>query len=107
VGGHSLAALIAGIVILDVGVQGLHVLNQTTIFTLGEDTRSRINGIYLTLYFLGGAIGSTASAWLYDRAGWSAVCGLGAAIGCAALLLWLIEAVEEKSRAGSPAVRAR
>jgi len=90
-GGHSLAALIAGIVILDVGVQGLHVLNQSTIFTLGEETRSRINGIYITVYFLGGAAGSAASAWLYDMAGWSAVCTLGACIGVAALLLWLTE----------------
>ena len=90
-GGHSLAALIAGIVILDVGVQGLHVLNQSTIFTLGEATRSRINGIYITVYFLGGAAGSAASAWLYDMAGWSAVCTLGACIGVAALLLWLTE----------------
>ena len=90
-GGHSLAALIAGIVILDVGVQGLHVLNQSTIFSLGEETRSRINGIYITVYFLGGAAGSAASAWLYDMAGWSAVCTLGACIGVAALLLWLTE----------------
>jgi predicted MFS family arabinose efflux permease len=103
-GGHSLPALIAGIVILDIGVQGLHVLNQTTIFSLGEETRSRINGIYLTLYFLGGAIGSTTSAWLYDTAGWSAVCGLGATIGFAALLLWLVEAVGEKDRAVLTAV---
>lgn len=105
-GGHSLAALIAGIVILDVGVQGLHVLNQSTIFTLGEETRSRINGIYITVYFLGGAAGSAASAWLYDMAGWSAVCTLGACIGVAALLLWLTEAVGEKSQAGSPSRRA-
>jgi predicted MFS family arabinose efflux permease len=105
-GGHSLAALIAGIVILDVGVQGLHVLNQSTIFSLGEETRSRINGIYITAYFLGGAAGSAASAWLYDMAGWSAVCTLGACIGVAALLLWLTEAVGEKSQAGSPSRRA-
>jgi predicted MFS family arabinose efflux permease len=95
-GGHSLAALIVGIVVLDIGVQGLHVLNQTTIFSLGEETRSRINGIYLTVYFLGGAVGSTASSWLYDTAGWSAVCTLGAAIGGAALLLWLGEALGGK-----------
>jgi predicted MFS family arabinose efflux permease len=95
-GGHSLAALIVGIVVLDIGVQGLHVLNQTTIFSLGEETRSRINGIYLTVYFLGGAVGSTASAWLYDTAGWSAVCTLGAAMGFAALLLWLGEALGAK-----------
>jgi predicted MFS family arabinose efflux permease len=104
VGGHSLAALIAGIVVLDIGVQGLHVLNQTTIFSLGEETRSRINGLYLTVYFLGGAVGSTASAWLYDSAGWSAVCTLGAAIGLAALLLWLGETLGEKR--GQPAAPA-
>jgi predicted MFS family arabinose efflux permease len=102
-GGHSLTALIAGIIVLDVGVQGLHVLNQTTIFTLGEETRSRINGIYLTVYFLGGAVGSTVSASLYDTAGWSAVCTLGAAIGLAALLLWLREALGGKR--GKPAAR--
>jgi predicted MFS family arabinose efflux permease len=102
-GGHSLTALIAGIVVLDIGVQGLHVLNQTNIFTLGEETRSRINGIYLTVYFLGGAVGSTVSSSLYDTAGWSAVCTLGAAIGLVALLLWSREVLRGKR--GTPAVR--
>jgi predicted MFS family arabinose efflux permease len=49
-------------------------------------------------------VGSTASAWLYDSAGWSAVCTLGAAIGLAALLLWLGETLGEKR--GQPAAPA-
>ena len=59
-----IAVLIVGVVILDVGAQITQVANQTRIFGLMPSAKSRINTVYMTVYFLGGAIGS----WLATKA---------------------------------------
>lgn len=89
-GRDSLGALIAGIIVLDVGVQGLHVLNQHTIYQLEPEARSRLNSAYMTSYFVGGASGSALASTLYSADGWGAVCILGALIGAVALGVWLL-----------------
>ena len=87
-GRRSLPALVAGILVLDVGCQGLHVLNQSAIYGLSPGAISRVNSAYMTSFFLGGAAGSAASASVYDAFGWTAVCLLGTAVGLAAVLRW-------------------
>jgi predicted MFS family arabinose efflux permease len=76
-GGHSLAALIAGVLLLDAGVQGMHISNQSIIYALAPHARSRVTTIYLSCYFIGGAIGSSAASIAYARAGWAGVCLAG------------------------------
>jgi predicted MFS family arabinose efflux permease len=88
-GAHSLAALIAGIVVLDLGSQALHISNQSAIYALRPGARSRLNTAYMVSYFLGGAVMSAAASVLYSTAGWGGVCILGAAVAGAALCLWL------------------
>jgi len=83
-GAHSLVALLAGVLLLDIGVQGLHISNQGVIYTLAPEARSRITTVYLTSYFIGGAAGSSAASVAYAAAGWYGVCLAGA--GFAALL---------------------
>ena len=61
-GRHDLAMLIVGILLLDVGVQGLQVTNQSLIYRLAPDARSRINSAYMVCYFAGGALGSASAA---------------------------------------------
>ncbi|HWG74673.1 MAG TPA: MFS transporter [Acidimicrobiales bacterium] len=90
-GRHSLAALIAGIVVLDVGVQGLHVTNQSLVFRLDPKSRSRVNANYMVAYFAGGAAGSAVAAALYSSGGWEDVCVLGAATGAGATALWIFD----------------
>jgi predicted MFS family arabinose efflux permease len=89
VGAHSLAALIAGIVVLDLGSQALHISNQSAIYALRPQARSRLNTAYMVAYFVGGAVMSAAASLLYSAAGWNGVCVLGAATAAAALCLWL------------------
>ncbi len=86
-GRTSLAALIAGIVVLDVGTQGMQITNQTIIYALRPDARSRINSAYMVCYFVGGAIGSVTAGLLYSSHGWSGVCALGAGFGLLTLLM--------------------
>lgn len=88
-GGHSLAAMIAGVILLDIGVQGLHITNQGVIYRCNADARSRVTTVYLTSYFIGGALGSTLASASYAWGGWPAVSACGAAIGGLIILRWL------------------
>jgi predicted MFS family arabinose efflux permease len=89
-GRHHMSALVVGIVLLDIGVQGVHISNQGAIYRLRPDARSRLTAAYMFLYFVGGAIGSAVSAALYSRHGWSGVSIAGEAFGGGALLVWLL-----------------
>jgi predicted MFS family arabinose efflux permease len=86
-GRTSLAALIIGIVVLDIGTQGMQITNQAIIYALRPDARSRINSAYMVCYFIGGATGSVAAGVVYGAGGWSAVCLLGAGFGFLTLLM--------------------
>ena len=88
-GAHQLAALIAGIVLLDLAHQGVHISNQSLIYALRPDARGRITSAYMTCYFAGGAIGSALVGVVHAHAGWNGVCVLGATL---ALLLCLAAA---------------
>ncbi len=78
-----MAALVVGVILLDVGAQMMQVGNQTRIFGLGAQARSRLNTIYMTMYFTGGALGSALAAWAWSRWSWDGVCVL--ALGMIAL----------------------
>jgi predicted MFS family arabinose efflux permease len=86
-GRTSLAALIVGIVVLDMGTQGMQITNQAIIYALRPDARSRINSAYMVCYFLGGAAGSLAAGALYASHGWAGVCLLGAGFGVLTLAM--------------------
>ncbi|MGW6529326.1 MFS transporter [Streptomyces venezuelae] len=86
----SLAALVAGVVLLDLAVQAVHVTNQTLIYALHPDAGSRLIGGYMVFYSVGSATGALAATSLYTVGGWGAVCALGAAFSCVALALWAV-----------------
>lgn len=99
IGGHSVIALAIGVVVLDLGMQGLQITNQSVIYSLRADARSRLTTAYMTTYFLGGTIGSGLGAVLYAWAGWAGVCLLGAAFPLLAGLVWLVEQLSIRRRA--------
>ncbi len=76
-GAISLVALVVAVNLLDFGLQSGQVANQTRIFALSDEIRSRLNTIYMVATFTGGAVGSFVGAYAWTRAGWSGVCGLG------------------------------
>jgi predicted MFS family arabinose efflux permease len=103
-GRHNLTMLIVGILLLDVGVQGLQVTNQSMIYRLRPEARSRINSAYMVCYFAGGAIGSAVGSSVYDSHHWAGVCVLGAVIGLAATAAAVIDAIRGAApSAGVPA----
>lgn len=84
----SLWALVAGIVLLDLGGQAIHVTNQGMILRGGADAHSRLVGAYMLFYAIGSGAGAMGATWSYTHAGWHGVCLLGAGISLLALLFW-------------------
>ncbi|VWB58359.1 major facilitator transporter [Burkholderia aenigmatica] len=85
---HSLAALVVGVIAFDLGLQAVHVTNQSLIYGVRPDARSRLTAGYMLFYAAGCASGSIASTCVYARFGWAGVCTLGAAFSATALLFW-------------------
>ena len=81
-----MVGLVIGVIVLDMGAQMMQVGNQTRIFGLDHSARSRINTVYMTMYFAGGAIGSALASWTWSRWQWNGVCALALSlIGLAGL----------------------
>lgn len=87
-GGSNIAAFIVGVVVLDIGAQGLHITNQGEIYKLHPEARSRLTSAYMILYFIGGGIGSAGSAYAYDQLGWDGVCLVGGLFAVGTLVIW-------------------
>jgi predicted MFS family arabinose efflux permease len=92
-GRHHLAPLVVGILVLDVGVQGLQVTNQSLIYRLAPHARSRVNSAYMVCYFAGGALGSAVGSAVYEHHRWTGVCVLGAVIGLVATAAAVVDAL--------------
>ena len=78
--GHTLAGLIVGVILVDAGIQGGHVTNQSRIHRLRPDLRNRLNTIYIFAFFLGGSAGSALGAAAWQRWQWTGVCGVAIAM---------------------------
>lgn len=90
--GQSRVALLAiGVALLDLGIQGTHISNQSVFYPLRPAARSRLNTAYMTGYFAAGSLGSVASAVVYGAWGWGAVCVLGAVFPVIGTLVWIGE----------------
>ena len=95
-GARQLMPLLVGVVLMDFGVQGVHSINQSVIYRSHAAARSRIATVYMTTYFVGGAVGSAASAAIFGADGWMGVSALGAAFAAAAVALWLADQAPHK-----------
>jgi predicted MFS family arabinose efflux permease len=98
-GSSSLAALIAGVIALDLGIQGQHIVNQSTIYRLREDARSRVTTAYMANNFLWGAVGSAAASLAWSEGGWGAVSAVGIGLACVGLGVWVVEHVRGEATA--------
>ena len=86
--GRNLAGLIAGVLLLDVGVQSAHVSNLARIHALDPAARSRRNTVYMVSYFAGGALGTWLGVRAWTHFGWAGVCAAGAGFLLFALAAW-------------------
>ncbi|HTJ58876.1 MAG TPA: MFS transporter [Devosiaceae bacterium] len=87
----ALAVLVVLGIVIDAAVQTNQVVGQRVIFSLPAAMRGRINAVYMTTSFVGGAIGSTLATTTYHSGGWTVTAITGAVIGGLALLIALTE----------------
>ena len=79
---ENVIGIVIGIVLMDIGIQGVHISNQTRVYSLLPEARNRLNTVFMSFSFLGTAAGSAYGLLLWKLGGWHAV-----TIGCAVLAL--------------------
>jgi predicted MFS family arabinose efflux permease len=87
----SMALLVGGAIAIDFGVQANVVLGYRALFALGAESRGRLNGLYMTTFFLAGAAGSAIGGWAYASGGWTLVAWIGTGLPLAALVYFATE----------------
>lgn len=97
--GGSYVALILGIILIDIGSQFIQLSNQSTLFRLEPSASNRINTIFMTTFFIGGALGTFLSSFAWEYFGWTGVCISGISLTAASLAITLFT---RKRMAGNP-----
>ncbi|EPC8408743.1 MFS transporter [Bacillus thuringiensis] len=87
----GIAVLVIAAILLDMGVSANLVLSQRLIFSLSPEIRSRLNGLFMAIFFLGGAVGSFIGGWAYALGGWNLTLWIGIAFPTIALLYFATE----------------
>lgn len=77
--GEHLYLFVAGIILIDIGQQAIHVTNQTRIYALVPEARNRLNTVFMSVSFVGASFGSALGLWLWDKGQWPLFC-LGTAM---------------------------
>lgn len=88
--GRSVILVVLAIVLLDIAIQATNILNQTRMFAVSDEARSRLNTAFVTTNFIGGAIGSAAATVLWSADGWHAITLAGMVLSGFALIVWAI-----------------
>lgn len=76
--GDTYAGLIIGIIVLDLGLQAMHVTNQTIVFSTHSEASNRLNTVYMVSYFIGGSLGTFVGGLVWDDYGWNGIVCVGA-----------------------------
>lgn len=87
----SMALFCAAAVLLDMAVSGNLVLGQQAIYALGDEIRGRVNGLFMAIFFAGGAVGSAVGGWAYAQGGWQLASYAGMCLPVLAFLYYLTE----------------
>ncbi|MGB9992306.1 MFS transporter [Pseudoduganella rhizocola] len=100
-GGYTaqLALLVCASIVLDMGVSANLVTGQRAIYALGAEVRSRLNGLYMSIFFMGGALGSLLGGWMFAHHGWHGVLLAGLAFPAAALAVYATEFTSSRNAA--------
>ena len=92
----SIASLIIGVLLMDIGVQSVQVAEQAKVISLLPSARSRLNTIYMVTRFVGGALGSMTAASAWSVARWPGVCATALAFMLASLVIHVAAQFAEK-----------
>ncbi|UUC44331.1 MFS transporter [Flavobacterium cerinum] len=87
---ESIIGIMIGIVFIDVGLQSVHISNQTRVYSLLPEARNRMNTVYMSFSFLGTALGSAFGLWLWNLGKWHAFSIGGAMLAIASILIYAL-----------------
>ncbi|OKL38811.1 MFS transporter permease [Pontibacter flavimaris] len=87
---YSIVGLVVGVMLLDLGLQGSHISNQTLIFSLNPEARNRLNTVYMFTYFMGGATGTILASQAWQLWQWDGVVLVGLVFSVLALAVHLL-----------------
>lgn len=90
-GGKSLISYILGYGVISLGLAIVHTSNQNIIFRLRPNAKSRINSIYMTVYFTGGACGSALGVYAWHHGGWTMTCIVGLCLVAGSAIFALLD----------------
>ncbi len=96
-GTAGLVLLVSGVLLMDACVQGTHVINQSVIYDLLPQARSRLTTVYITTMFAGGALGSAVGAQAYGHWGWTGATVAAAAFPVLGLIFWAASRRHERN----------
>lgn len=88
--GNSYAGIVAGVLLIDIGMQCIQLSNQTSIFELCPSASNRVNTIFMTTYFVGGSLGTLLAGICWDAGGWTGVTWAGVGLTLGSLLLTVV-----------------
>jgi predicted MFS family arabinose efflux permease len=82
----ALLVLSIGTILLDIGITSDQTLGRRAVNLLRPEARGRMNGLFVGLFFIGGAVGAAAAAFAWTWGGWLPVCAVAASFGILALI---------------------
>ena len=85
--GYTYLGLIVTIILADIGAQCLQIANQSGCLKQLPEATNRVNTIFMTIFFIGGSLGTFCSGLGWSIAGWTGVCTAGCCFACASLIL--------------------
>lgn len=88
--GETYWGLIVGVILVDLGVQSSHIMNQTNYFLIKTNAVNRLNTVYMVCYFIGGSLGTWLASIAWHYAQWNGVCFVGAIFGLLALIAHIL-----------------
>ncbi len=96
---YSLFAYALGVIMAYFGLSAIHVLNQNLIYRISVQARSRINSIYMTLYFAGAASGSFIAVYAWKHWGWEGCAMIGLGMATISFVIDRIDFIMMKNKA--------
>ncbi|WP_144107493.1 MFS transporter [Paraburkholderia sp. BCC1886] len=91
----AIALLVLGAATLDAGVVTDQTLGRRAINLMDPAARGRLNGLFVGIFFLGGAVGAALSGAAWASYGWTGVCTVGFALTFLAISLRIANCNEE------------
>lgn len=89
-GGQTYTGIITGIIIIDIGIQCIQLSNQASVMQLNPTASNRVNTIFMTIFFIGGTLGTFFAGAGWQIIGWAGVVAVGAGLAAASLLVTLL-----------------